>query len=326
MAQPAQTSPTARGTGLIYLLYFATAIPGLVLMRELVAPNDAAATVHAILTHEVLYRLGTAFDIASHRREGVSRILFRSNEMRVEMKLPPRNGCPGVSGTRARDRAPALAFLAASTPPLTPTGVVGKGRQTLKSLHEEDDVDGFVSLEVSPFLALDAEGTAKQAKELWAKVDRKNVMIKIPGTEPGLKAIRESIGHGISINVTLLFGLQRYEEVTEAYIAGLEDHLAAGHSIAHIRSVASFFLSRIDVAVSFDREGGIIVRVNDDGAAKTEEDASRSDQGGFGLIGMRERVAATGGTLSIDRDNPAGWTVSARLPVGEAVAPQEAAE
>ncbi len=109
--------------------------------------------------------------------------------------------------------------------------------------------DGYVSLEVSPFLALDAEKTALQAEELWKKVDRKNVMIKIPGTQPGLKAIRETIAKGINVNVTLLFGLPRYEEVTEAYISGLEDHLAAGHNIGHISSVASFFLSRIDVLV-----------------------------------------------------------------------------
>ncbi|ASU36641.1 transaldolase [Mucilaginibacter xinganensis] len=115
--------------------------------------------------------------------------------------------------------------------------------------NDSKSVDGYVSLEVSPFLALDAEGTAKQAEELWKKVDRKNVMIKIPGTKPGLQAIRESIGKGININVTLLFGLPRYEEVTEAYISGLEDHLAAGHKIGHISSVASFFLSRIDVLV-----------------------------------------------------------------------------
>ncbi|QKJ30917.1 transaldolase [Mucilaginibacter mali] len=115
--------------------------------------------------------------------------------------------------------------------------------------EEPTGSDGYVSLEVSPFLALDAEGTAKQAEELWKKVDRKNVMIKIPGTKPGLQAIRESIAKGININVTLLFGLPRYEEVTEAYIAGLEDHLAAGHDISHISSVASFFLSRIDVLV-----------------------------------------------------------------------------
>jgi len=115
--------------------------------------------------------------------------------------------------------------------------------------NEDKGGDGYVSLEVSPFLALDTESTAKQAEELWKKVDRKNVMIKIPGTQPGLAAIRQSIAKGININVTLLFGLPRYEEVTEAYISGLEDHLKAGHSIGHISSVASFFLSRIDVLV-----------------------------------------------------------------------------
>jgi transaldolase/transaldolase/glucose-6-phosphate isomerase len=109
--------------------------------------------------------------------------------------------------------------------------------------------DGYVSLEVSPFLALKTEETAAQAEKLWKAVDRKNVMIKIPGTQPGLAAIRQSIAKGININVTLLFGLDRYREVTDAYISGLEDHLAAGHKIGHISSVASFFLSRIDVLV-----------------------------------------------------------------------------
>ncbi|MCQ6961559.1 transaldolase [Mucilaginibacter aquariorum] len=115
--------------------------------------------------------------------------------------------------------------------------------------EEVKGADGYVSLEVSPFLALDTEGTTKQAELLWKQVDRENVMIKIPGTKPGLQAIRSSIAKGININVTLLFSLDRYEEVTEAYIAGLEDHLAAGHNIEHISSVASFFLSRIDVIV-----------------------------------------------------------------------------
>ncbi len=119
-----------------------------------------------------------------------------------------------------------------------------------KGVYDESKgEDGYVSLEVSPFLALDTEKTAAQAADLWKKVDRKNVMIKIPGTKPGLAAIRQSIAKGININVTLLFGLPRYEEVAEAYIAGLEDHLAAGHQIGHISSVASFFLSRIDVMV-----------------------------------------------------------------------------
>jgi transaldolase len=119
-----------------------------------------------------------------------------------------------------------------------------------KDLYEESKGgDGYVSLEVSPFLALKTRETTDQAQLLWEEVDRKNVMIKIPGTQPGLEAIRKTIGKGINVNVTLLFGLPRYEEVTEAYIAGLEDHLAAGHHIGHISSVASFFLSRIDVLV-----------------------------------------------------------------------------
>lgn len=118
-----------------------------------------------------------------------------------------------------------------------------------KPLYEEEveGADGFVSLEVSPLLALDTEGTIAQALDLWQKVDRKNVMIKIPGTAQGLPAIRKCISEGLNINVTLLFGLPRYEEVTEAYISGLEDRVNAGKSIDKIASVASFFLSRIDV-------------------------------------------------------------------------------
>lgn len=109
--------------------------------------------------------------------------------------------------------------------------------------------DGFVSLEVSPFLARDTEGTIKQARELWKKVDRKNVMIKIPSTKEGLPAIRKCISEGININITLLFGLPRYKEVTEAYLGGLEDRLKADKPIDQIASVASFFLSRIDVMI-----------------------------------------------------------------------------
>ena len=109
--------------------------------------------------------------------------------------------------------------------------------------------DGFVSLEVSPYLARDTDGTIEQARELWKKVDRKNVMIKIPGTQQGLPAIRECLREGININITLLFGLPRYQEITEAFMGGLEDRLKEGHSIKEVSSVASFFLSRIDVMV-----------------------------------------------------------------------------
>lgn len=109
--------------------------------------------------------------------------------------------------------------------------------------------DGFVSLEVSPFLARDTEGTIKQAKTLWKAVDRKNVMIKIPGTAEGLPSIRQCISEGININVTLLFGLPRYKEVTDAWLSGLEDRVKSNQQIDELASVASFFLSRIDVMI-----------------------------------------------------------------------------
>jgi len=119
-----------------------------------------------------------------------------------------------------------------------------------KSVYEHTNgEDGFISLEVSPYLAHDTKGTIEQAEKLWALVDRKNVMIKIPSTKEGLAAIRKCTSIGININVTLLFGLTRYKEVAEAYMAGLEDRVRTGQSISQITSVASFFLSRIDVLI-----------------------------------------------------------------------------
>jgi transaldolase len=107
--------------------------------------------------------------------------------------------------------------------------------------------DGFVSLEVNPHLAHDTEGTIAEARRLWAAVARPNIFIKVPGTREGLPAIRQLIGEGINVNVTLLFGLPRYREVTGAYIGGLKDRLRSGKEIRSVASVASFFLSRIDV-------------------------------------------------------------------------------
>jgi transaldolase len=105
------------------------------------------------------------------------------------------------------------------------------------------------SLEVSPKLARDTSGSIQQANLLWHKAHRKNVMIKIPGTAEGLPAIRRCISEGININITLLFGLGRYEQVIDAYLSGLEDRLKTNKPIDGIASVASFFLSRIDVLV-----------------------------------------------------------------------------
>jgi transaldolase len=110
-------------------------------------------------------------------------------------------------------------------------------------------VDGRVSIEVSPELAHDTAATIAQAKALWATVDRSNVLIKIPATKAGLPAITEVIGAGISVNVTLIFGLDRYREVIDAYLSGLERASAAGLGLDTIQSVASFFVSRVDVEV-----------------------------------------------------------------------------
>ncbi len=125
---------------------------------------------------------------------------------------------------------------------------IQRATDILKPVFDESKgTDGFVSLEVSPHLANDTEGTIRQARELWKSVDRKNVMIKIPGTKEGLAAIRKCTSEGINVNITLLFGIPRYLEVTEAFISGLEDRLKNNEPINHIFSVASFFLSRIDV-------------------------------------------------------------------------------
>jgi transaldolase len=106
--------------------------------------------------------------------------------------------------------------------------------------------DGLVSLEVSPELAHDTEATIAEARRLWAALDRPNAMIKIPGTEAGLAAITASLAAGININVTLLFSVERYQAVIEAFLAGLERRRAAGQPVDRIASVASFFVSRVD--------------------------------------------------------------------------------
>ncbi|WP_308796568.1 transaldolase [Agromyces silvae] len=109
--------------------------------------------------------------------------------------------------------------------------------------------DGRVSIEVAPDLAHDSARTIESAKALWATVDRPNVMIKIPATVEGLDAIRETISAGISVNVTLIFSLERYRQVMEAYLAGLEAAKANGHDLSKIHSVASFFVSRVDTEI-----------------------------------------------------------------------------
>jgi transaldolase len=109
--------------------------------------------------------------------------------------------------------------------------------------------DGFVSIEVSPLLAQDTAGTVKEAKRLHAKLARPNVMIKVPATPEGLPAFEELISEGISVNVTLIFSVEVYAQVVEAYLRGLEKRIAKGGAVNRVASVASFFVSRIDTAV-----------------------------------------------------------------------------
>ncbi len=119
-----------------------------------------------------------------------------------------------------------------------------------RPLHEETKAgDGFVSLEVSPVLARDAAGTVAEGLRLWHAVNRPNLMVKVPGTIEGLKAFEDLTAEGVSVNVTLLFSLERYAAVAESYLKGLERRAAAGKDISRVASVASFFVSRVDSAI-----------------------------------------------------------------------------
>jgi transaldolase len=109
--------------------------------------------------------------------------------------------------------------------------------------------DGFVSIEVSPYLAQDTEGTLAEVQRFWHTIERPNLMVKIPSTPAGVPAIRQALSEGININITLIFAIENYHQVAEAYLGALEERLAAGQDISRIASVASFFVSRVDVLV-----------------------------------------------------------------------------
>jgi len=120
----------------------------------------------------------------------------------------------------------------------------------LKPVYDKTKgLDGYVSVEVTPNKARDTKATIEEVRELWTKIDRKNLMVKIPATLEGLPAIEQAISEGININVTLIFSVDRYKEVAKAYISGLEKRMKAGKPIDHVASVASVFVSRIDTLV-----------------------------------------------------------------------------
>jgi transaldolase len=131
-----------------------------------------------------------------------------------------------------------------------------------------DGRDGYVSLEVNPHLALDTKGTIVEARRLWAALNRPNVFIKVPATLAGLPAIQQLISDGINVNVTLLFGLPRYLQVAEAYLAGLQTRASAGKPVQRVASVASFFVSRIDSLVDPLLEASLVQGGPNAGLAK----------------------------------------------------------
>ncbi len=129
-----------------------------------------------------------------------------------------------------------------------------------------DGRDGYVSIEVNPQFAYESEATLQEARRLWAEVNRPNVMIKIPATEPGIPAVEQAIAEGINVNVTLIFSLERYGQVIEAYLRGLERRQAEGAALNHVSSVASFFVSRLDTLV--DRHLESLIRAEGPSASR----------------------------------------------------------
>ncbi len=127
---------------------------------------------------------------------------------------------------------------------------VGAAADHLRRVYDESGgTDGFASIEVEPDLGDDTERTVARARDLWAKLDRPNVFIKIPATEAGIPAVEAAIAEGINVNVTLMFSVEVYERIARAYIAGLRRAQEAGHDISRIASVASFFVSRVDTKI-----------------------------------------------------------------------------
>lgn len=147
----------------------------------------------------------------------------------------------------APDRTPAEIFEVIATDD------VRAAADDLRAVYDRTEGrDGYVSIEVSPGLAHDTDGSVAEARRLWQTVDRPNLMVKVPGTPEGMPAVTQLIGEGINVNITLIFALSAHEQVMEAYLAGLERRVASGAPLASMASVASFFVSRVDTAV--DRE------------------------------------------------------------------------
>ncbi len=162
---------------------------------------------------------------------------------------------------------------------------IQQGCDVLRGVYDRTNgVDGYVSLEVSPYLASDTQGTIDEARRLWAAVDRKNLMIKVPATPEGIPAVSTLIGEGINVNVTLLFAVEAYAAVADAYVEGLERFAAGGGDVATVSSVASFFVSRIDAVV----DGQLAARL------ENETDSAKRTH----LEGLQSKVAIANAVMA----------------------------
>ena len=155
--------------------------------------------------------------------------------------------------------------------------------------------DGYVSIEVSPFIAHETDATIAEARRLWLAIARSNVMIKVPATPEGVPAIRQLISEGINVNITLLFALEAYEKIADAYLTGLEARAAVGDEVSGIASVASFFVSRIDTIVDKRLSESMAKGANPDDAKQLlgkGDDRQRED--GLSQVSRDLRIAALG--------------------------------
>jgi len=150
---------------------------------------------------------------------------------------------------QVRELAARDASLSAAVKEITTTDIRDACDLFRDVYQQSNHVDGRVSIEVDPRLAHDSDKTVAEALDLWKTVDRPNLLVKIPATEAGLPAITRTLAEGVSVNVTLIFSVERYRAVMDAFIAGVEQARANGHNIAEIHSVASFFVSRVDTEV-----------------------------------------------------------------------------
>ncbi len=168
------------------------------------------------------------------------------------------------------------------------TADIAAAADMLRPLYDRTDGrHGFVSIEVSPYLAMDSAATMAEARRLWTEVQRENIFIKVPATAPGIPAIRDLLAEGINVNITLLFSQAVYEEVVEAYLAALEERVVKAAPIDRIASVASFFVSRIDTAAD---------KLLDDAAAHATSETERT-----ALLGRRGKVAVANAKLAYRR-------------------------